>query len=214
MPNDRRAHVPGGSVFFTLVCERRVPLFADARARRLLGSMLRRAQWRWPFTINALVLRPGHLHTIWSLPSGDTAYPARWGWIKKEFTKAWLTPGGVEQEVSRGGKRERRRGIWQRRFWEHTLESEDDFERHFDFVHSNPVKHKHVRCPRDITVHGPGTGSILPQFFKRPPTPPNRPAEQLPGNLCLSPFPGRERLPARLAVVGLSPLGPGGRVTA
>jgi putative transposase len=149
MPNYRRAHVPGGSFFFTLVCERRVPLFADARARRLLGSVLRRAQWRWPFTINALVLLPEHLHTIWSLPSGDAAYPARWGWIKKEFTKAWLTPGGVEQEVSRGGKRERRRGIWQRRFWEHTLESEDDFERHFDYIHSNPVKHKHVRCPRD-----------------------------------------------------------------
>jgi putative transposase len=149
MPNYRRAHVPGGSFFFTLVCERRAPLFTDARARRLLGSMIRRAQMRWPFTINALVLLPEHLHTIWTLPSGDTAYSTRWGWIKKEFTKSWLDLGGAEQAVSHGRKRQRRRGVWQRRFWEHTLESEDDFERHFDYIHYNPVKHKLVACPRD-----------------------------------------------------------------
>lgn len=149
MPNYRRACVPGGSFFFTLVCEQRVPLFADARARRLLGSVLRRAQSNWPFTINAIVLLPDHLHAIWSLPSGDTAYSARWGWIKKEFTQGWLDLGGDEQRVSSGGKREGRRGVWQRRFWEHTLESEDDFERHFDYIHYNAVKHKLVRCPRD-----------------------------------------------------------------
>lgn len=50
---------------------------------------------------------------------------------------------------SAGREHERRRGVWQRRFWEHTLESEDDFERHFDYIHYNPVKHGHVRCPRD-----------------------------------------------------------------
>lgn len=43
----------------------------------------------------------------------------------------------------------RRRGIWQPRFWEHTLEGEDDFEHHFDYVHWNPVKHKHVTCPHE-----------------------------------------------------------------
>ena len=149
MPNYRRAWVPGGAFFFTLVCERRAPLFADERASRLLGSLLRRAQLRWPFTINALVLLPDHLHAIWSLPAGDTSYPTRWGWIKKEFTKAWLALGGVEQRVRPGWRRERGRGIWQRRFWEHTLESEDDFERHFDYIHYNPVKHKYVLCPCD-----------------------------------------------------------------
>ncbi len=33
------------------------------------------------------------------------------------------------------------------RFWEHTIEVEEDFERHFDYVHYNPVKHGYVRCP-------------------------------------------------------------------
>ncbi|MGQ0633238.1 MAG: REP-associated tyrosine transposase [Planctomycetaceae bacterium] len=110
---------------------------------------MRRAQLRWPFTINAFVLLPEHLHTIWSLPSGDTAYPTGWGWIKKEFTKEWLNAGGAEQVVSARRRRAGRRGVWQRRYWEHTIEDEDDFERHFDYIHYNAVKHKLARCPRD-----------------------------------------------------------------
>ena len=38
---------------------------------------------------------------------------------------------------------------WQPKFWEHTLEDEDDFQRHFDYVHYNPVKHGLVARPRD-----------------------------------------------------------------
>ena len=91
MPNYRRAFVPGGSFFFTLVTNRRARLFSEPRGRILLGSMFRRCQLKWPFTINALVLLPEHLHAIWSLPPGDDEYPKRWGWIKKEFTKEWLS---------------------------------------------------------------------------------------------------------------------------
>lgn len=131
MPNYRRAHVPGGSFF------------------RALGTLLRRAKRRWPFTINAVVLLPDHLHVIWSLPPGDTDYSKRLGWIKKEFSKGWLAAGRSEQPVTNGMSRQGRRGVWQPRFWEHALESEDDFERHFDYVHYNPVKHRLARCPRD-----------------------------------------------------------------
>jgi putative transposase len=149
MPDYRRAYVPGGSFFFTLVTNRRLPLFSQARGRLLLGSLFRRCQLKWPFTINALVLLPEHIHAIWSLPAGDTEYSKRWGWIKKEFTKEWLRVGGIEERISQGRRRERRRGVWQPRFWEHTLQDENDFERHFDYIHYNPVKHGHVKCPRD-----------------------------------------------------------------
>jgi len=33
------------------------------------------------------------------------------------------------------------RGIWQRRFWEHTIKDERDSEHHVDNIHFNPVKH-------------------------------------------------------------------------
>ena len=149
MSNYRRAYVPGGSFFFTVVVHRRKPLFNDTAAVSLLGSVLRRCLLRWPFVVNAVVLLPDHLHTIWSLPPGDSDYSKRLGWTKKEFTQQWLKIGGPDYVVSKGRKQQRRRGIWQPRFWEHTLEDEEDFKRHFDYIHWNPVKHKHVRCPRE-----------------------------------------------------------------
>jgi putative transposase len=33
------------------------------------------------------------------------------------------------------------RGIWQRRFWEHTIRDEQDYASHLDYVHFNRVKH-------------------------------------------------------------------------
>ncbi len=149
MPNWRRAHVPGGSFFFTVVTDRRAQFLTDVPARPVLGNLIRKCQMRWPFHINAMVLLPEHLHAIWSLPPGDTDYPKRWAWIKKEFTKTWLSLGGTEQPQSPGRQRDGRRGVWQPKYWEHTLEDEDDFERHFDYIHYNPVKHRHVRCPHE-----------------------------------------------------------------
>ena len=48
-----------------------------------------------------------------------------------------------------GRQRDGRRGVWQPKYWEHTLEDEEDFERHFDYIHYNPVKHGHVQRPVD-----------------------------------------------------------------
>jgi putative transposase len=87
MADYRRAYVPGGSFFFTVVTERRAPIFRDETARTLLGAALRDCQQRWPFRLDALILLDDHLHTMWTLPQDDTRYSARWGFIKKEFTK-------------------------------------------------------------------------------------------------------------------------------
>lgn len=149
MPSYRRAHIPGGTFFFTLVTHQRKPLFDSNVGRSLLGECFRQAIQRWPMNVNAIVLLPDHLHAIWSLPTGDSAYSRRWSWIKKEFTKRWLLDSGDECSVSQGRQKERRRGIWQPRFWEHTIKDEDDFERHFDYIHYNPVKHGLVRCPHE-----------------------------------------------------------------
>jgi putative transposase len=150
MPDYRRLYVPGGTYFFTLVTNHRAPLFADELARTVLGTCIRECQEKWSFEINAIVLLPDHLHAIWTLPNKDDHYSTRWGWIKKEFTKRLLA-GNKEREtsISIGRERERRRGIWQPRFWEHTIKDVSDFERHFDYIHYNPVKHGYVRCPHE-----------------------------------------------------------------
>lgn len=147
MPNYRRAYIPGGTFFFTLKSERNAPIFRARKTIRSLGCIIRKTKQKWPFQINAIVLLPDHLHAIWTLPHGDADYSTRWAWLKKEFTKGYLAAGGYEQFTSHSRKMNRRRGVWQRRFWEHTIEDEDDFERHFDYIHYNPVKHGYVRSP-------------------------------------------------------------------
>lgn len=71
----------------------------------------------------------------------------RWSAIKGRFTELFLSHGGVE--TGRSGSRRKRieRGVWQRRFWEHVIRDERDFDRHLDYIHFNPVKHGHATCP-------------------------------------------------------------------
>ena len=148
MPNYRRYRVEGGTYFFTLKTEFNAPIFREQAAVAILGNAIRETKKEWPFKIDAMVLLPDHIHAIWTLPAGDAKYSTRWGWLKKEFTQKYLAGGGTEQETSDSRRRNRRRGVWQRRFWEHTIEDEDDFDAHFDYIHWNPVKHGYVRCPR------------------------------------------------------------------
>jgi putative transposase len=149
MPNYRRARIPGGTFFFTLVTEQRAAIFAEPTARGMLRRAFIDCRSRWPFRVEAIVLLPDHLHAVWSLPRGDPDYSRRWAWIKKEFTKAWVAAGGAERGVSDSRHRNGRRGVWQRRFWEHCIEDEDDLERHYDYIHYNPVKHGLVSTPGD-----------------------------------------------------------------
>jgi putative transposase len=67
----------------------------------------------------------------------------RWRLIKSAFSRG--LPRGEPISPSRSGKGER--GIWQRRYWEHTLRNDDDFVRHDDYIHFNPVKHGHANSP-------------------------------------------------------------------
>jgi len=149
MPNWRRAFVPGGTFFFTVVTDQRRPVFHSENARIILGNVIRECLQSHPSEVRAIVLLPDHLHAIWCMPPGDTNYSGRWQWIKTHFTKRWLASGGSECAVSQGRKDDGRRGVWQPKFWEHTIEEEDDFESHFDYIHYNPVKHGYVRCPVD-----------------------------------------------------------------
>ena len=149
MSDYRRYFVPGATYFFTVVSEGRTPIFSHDSARTLLGSVMRRCGLRRPWRTIGIVLLPEHLHCLWALPPGDSAYSERWRWIKREFSRGWLACGGGEQPRAGGRRRERRRGVWQRRFWEHTIRDETDLENHFDYIHYNPVKHGLVARPRD-----------------------------------------------------------------
>lgn len=147
MAEYRRCYIPGGSFFFTVVTERRAAILGNDLARGCLRGAFRECLRRWPFRVDALVMLHDHLHAIWTLPPGDADYSKRWGMIKSNFTQSWLASDGKEQPRTASRSRYRRRGVWQRRFWEHTLRDERDYARHFDYLHYNPVSHGLVNCP-------------------------------------------------------------------
>jgi putative transposase len=136
MTNYRRHRVPGGTYFFTVNLEDRRSQMLTANIDHLRKAV-RQTRAKSPFHIDAWVVLPAHLHCIWTLPHGDTNFSARWQSIKTAFSKQ--IPANEFRSLSRESKGER--GIWQRRFWEHTLRDDDDYARHVDYVHFNPVKH-------------------------------------------------------------------------
>ncbi len=144
MSDYRRWFVPGGTYFFTIVTYHRYPFFQDALARRLLGNAIRKTRTELPCGLPAIVLLHDHLHCLVTLPRGDADYPKRLKTIKDRFTSTWLEAGGHEEKVTASQKRRGHRGIWQRRHHEHVIRDEEDLEKHFDYIHFNPVKHGYV----------------------------------------------------------------------
>ena len=145
MPEYRRAKTPGGTYFFTVNTYRRQPILTIWEVRQALRSGIQKAKQTLPFEIEAWVLLPDHLHTIWTLPKEDANYAARWAIIKREVSKRCgqlINPSG-KLSASRGKRKESY--FWQRRFWEHQIRDEIDFQRHMDYLHWNPVKHGLVR---------------------------------------------------------------------
>lgn len=140
----RRANTPGATYFFTVnLAERKAGLLVQHID--LLRSALATIKQRHPFRIEALVVMPDHLHALWTLPEGDGSYATRWSLIKAGFSRG--LPKIERVNESRIKKRER--GIWQRRYWEHQIRDDADFERHVDYIHFNPVKHGHASSPVD-----------------------------------------------------------------
>ena len=140
MPNYRRYRVPGGTYFFTMnLLERK----QDLLVRHIddLREAVRMTKRERPFHIDAWVVLPDHMHTVWTLPPGDDDFSNRWKSIKIRFVqKLPCTERRSSVRIAKG-----ERGIWQRRFWEHAISNENDYMRHVDYVHWNPMKHDLVK---------------------------------------------------------------------
>ena len=95
--------------------------------------LITRLQSRPSCSCRSIGIRFGRFHRT------THRYPLRWMRIKEEFTEAWLRAGGDElpQTVSR--KKHRQRGVWHKRYWEHTVSDEDDLKRCVDYIHWNPA---------------------------------------------------------------------------
>ena len=144
MSNYRRNRVPGGCYFFTVnLQDRRGALLVEHVD--LLRRSVQRVRGLMPFHIDAWVVLPDHMHCVWTLPDGDTDFSRRWQAIKMAFAKG-IAPG---ETLSASNRSRGERGIWQRRYWEHTIRDESDYAAHVDYTHFNPVKHGLVESAAD-----------------------------------------------------------------
>ena len=162
MTEYRRFYHPGATWFFTVN-------LAERRGNRLLTEridVLRAAfahvKAHHPFTIDAIAVLPDHLHCILTLPDGDSDFSTRWGLIKSHFSRN--IEKGERISKSRGKRGER--GLWQRRFWEHLIRDEMDYQQHIDYIHWNPVKHGWAQCVKEwpySSFHGYVRRGVYPE---------------------------------------------------
>lgn len=141
----RRSRAKGGTFFFTVVTHNRRRFLCYESNVALLREAFRSVIDQHPFSVAAFVLLPEHLHCIWTLPENDNDFSTRWRLIKSYFSRKCKDEFKGLQTANRLNKSEQ--AVWQHRFWEHQIRNDEDFIKHVEYVHYNPVKHGLVRSP-------------------------------------------------------------------
>lgn len=118
-------------VFLTCVTFERQPILPSII--RQLTAAAYHVQKRG-VTISAWAVLPDHFHALVDLngqPLSSTIHR-----FKRKL-------GAICYRRSIRGR------LWQRRFWDHIIRDERDLNRHIDYIHFNPVKHRLVSDPRE-----------------------------------------------------------------
>jgi len=160
----RRAYLKGASYFFTLVTEKRRPIFNNESNVAVLRESMRHVKQKYPFHIAAMVVLPDHLHCIWILPESDSDYSIRWRLIKTWFSKHCAD--ALKRPPNKARIKKQQQAIWQHRFWEHVIRDETDYQRHIDYIHYNPVKHGYVERVSDwkySSIHKYIRDGVIPE---------------------------------------------------
>ena len=136
----RRWYVPNAIYFITAVTHARRPLFAKEANVELLRDTMRKAKACHPFRTHAYALMPDHFHLLIYVPESTNISKLMHS-IQRNFTLNYKAAHGIREPQK----------LWHRGFWDHVIRDEDDFQRHFDYIHYNPVKHGLVAHPGDYS---------------------------------------------------------------
>ena len=141
--NYRRAFIQNSYLHLIIVSYNRKNIFIDNIG--LLRHAFKNAKQFFSFEIIAICVLPDHIHVILN-PKNIREYPKIITSIKYYFSKNYNV--GVETPtygyVNKGEK-----GIFQRRFFEHTIASEEELNNQINYIHYNPVKHGQVNKVKD-----------------------------------------------------------------
>ena len=145
MSNYRRVFQENHYYFITVVTYERKAILIDNI--ELLKGSFSKACKLFPSVIYAYVILPDHFHIIIK-PETASEYPKFIGYIKKSFTQS-LDNKYTNDFISESRINRKEKGVWQRRFYEHTLRDENDLYLHLDYIHYNPVKHSFTNSTKD-----------------------------------------------------------------
>jgi putative transposase len=126
MTNIRRYLDAGNVYFLTHVTYKRMPILIEHFD--LLWTAIQSVKTESPFELIAWVIMPDHMHMIIDPKNSDLPEIIRT--IKLRFS------GSLRSQLGMKSGR-----FWQYRYWDHIIRNENDFRRHLDYIHYNPVKH-------------------------------------------------------------------------
>ena len=126
MHNVKRIHLPDAFYFVTVVTYRRQPILTR-------NYELFRVSWKAQKLL-AWVLLPDHFHALLIPEHGS---------ISQVMHRFKITFARSYRDEFGGGR------VWQNRYWDHIIRDDQDFKRHLDYIHYNPVKHRQADIPRN-----------------------------------------------------------------
>lgn len=124
MKSLRRYYFKNHYYFLTVVSYQRKPILID-------NIDLFWESWR-DIKLEAWVVLPDHFHVILNSKNKGISniihqFKRRYSWYYNRF-------------IQKGR-------VWQNRYWDHIIRNQEDLNRHIDYIHYNPVKHKIIDDP-------------------------------------------------------------------
>ena len=143
MSNYKRVFQDGFSYFITIITYRREPVLIDNIEQ--LRYSFKLSKRKYTYQIDAIIILPDHIHMIIT-PQNANDYPKIISHIKRSFVY------GLDQNYKNEAKiklsyssyHRKLSGIWQKRFYEHTIRDEKDWLEKMNYIQHNAVKHKLV----------------------------------------------------------------------
>ncbi len=134
MSNYTRIFAQGHAYFITINTEKRRPILIENIT--VLRQAFKNSKQYFDYNIDCICILPDHLHMI-IYPQNENDYPSIIKSIKTYFSK------NIKQtfNITQSQIKKKELGIWQRRYYEHTIRNEKELERYRNYIHYNPVKH-------------------------------------------------------------------------
>ncbi|MCD6216872.1 transposase [bacterium] len=134
----RHKPVSNDSVFFlTFNTFNRKKWLSSPELQELAKQEMQHSADKFDVNFRAWVILPDHFH--WLIKPSKSDYSKMIAFFKREVNIELKRKGIIGSGVK----------IWQPRFWEHTVRSDEDLKNCVEYIHFNPVKHGYVKSTHE-----------------------------------------------------------------